>query len=263
MRYEILGPLRVVDGGASSFISARKVETLLATLLIRSDQVVSIEQLETELWGDKTPRRAIAALHVYISQLRKFLAREGSPDSAVVTRPPGYLLRMGDAELDFQIFERYVQLGRAHVRRHDHEQAVTCFEDALALWRGPALEDLRTGPIIEGFVIWLNEVRMECIEMLIDSQMELGRHRELIGRLYALVMEYPLRETFYRQLMLALYRAERQGDALQVYQRARATLTKELGLEPCKALQELHSSILLADDRLMDMCAYESTAQSA
>ncbi len=103
MRYELLGPLRVVDAdGAVSAISARKIEAVLAALLIRSDQIVGLDQLIGEIWGDRPPRRATAGLHVYISQIRKFLHRPDREGSPVVTHPPGYVLRVGSDELDFR-----------------------------------------------------------------------------------------------------------------------------------------------------------------
>lgn len=249
MRYEILGPLRVADGNVHSFISARKIETVLALLLIRSDQVVLPEQLIAELWGGRPPRRAAAGLHVYISQLRKFLHRPSRPDSPVITKPSGYLLRPGSDELDFQLFLRWVDDGRVHFRDRRWEEAIFCLEKGLELWRGQVLGDIR-GPIIDGFVAWLTEVRMECLEMLVEAQLQMGRHRELVGRLYSLTAENPLREAFYRQLMLALYRSERQADALKAYQTARRTLIAELGLEPCRALRELQQAILADDGRL-------------
>lgn len=251
MRYELLGPLRVVnEEGEIATIGAQKIETLLAALLIRSDQVVATDQLMTEIWGERVPRRATAGIHVYVSQLRKFLARCGGSGGPVVTRPPGYVLRSGDDELDYQSFLALVDKGREHAREGCHERASTCFENALGLWRGPALGDLSHGPIVEGFVTWLTETRLECTEMLIDAQLELGRHRELVGRLYSLTAEYPLRESFSRQLMLALYRSERQADALDVYRSVRRTIHDELGLEPCRALQELQQGILTADNEL-------------
>jgi len=249
VRYEILGPLRVADGNDHSFISARKIETVLALLLVRVDHVVMPEQLMGELWGDRPPRRAAAGLHVYISQLRKFLHRPSRPDNPVVTKPPGYLLRRGSDELDFQIFLERVDEGRIHFRERRWEEAIVSFELGLGLWRGPVLGDIR-GPIIDGFVTWLTEVRMECLEMLIEAQLQTGRHRELVGRLYSLTAENPLREAFYRQLMLALYRSERQADALKAYQAARETLIAELGMEPCRALRELQQAILADDGRL-------------
>lgn len=254
MRYETLGPLRVIDGDRPSFISARKIETVLAVLLIRSDRVVSFDQLMDEIWGDHPPRRASAALHVYISQLRKFLHRPEQSANPIVTLAPGYLLRKGSDEIDFHVFTQLTDQGRAHIKEGRHEEAAACFDRALGLWHGPALDNLRSGPIIDSFVTWLAESRLECLEMLADTRLQLGRHRELVGRLYSLIAEYPFREAFYRQLMLALYRSERQADALRVYQLARATLHNELGLEPCRALRNLQQAILAADAQL-DLCA--------
>jgi DNA-binding SARP family transcriptional activator len=251
VKYELLGPLRVVrEDGDIATIGAQKIETLLAVLLIRADQVVATDQLMTEIWNDRVPRRATAGIHVYVSQLRKFLSRCGAPGSPVVTRPPGYVLYSGDGELDHRSFLDLVDWGRDHAREGRHDQAAKCFENALAMWRGPVLGDLSHGPIVEGFVTWLTETRLECTEMLIDAQLELGRHRELVGRLYSLTAEHPLRESFARQLMLALYRSERQADALEVYRSVRQTIREELGLEPCRALQELQRGILTADYEL-------------
>ena len=256
MRYDLLGPLRVVgDAGESASIGAQKIETLLAVLLVRAGQVVTTDQLMAEIWVDRVPLRATAGLHVYVSQLRKFLKRCDPGASPVVTRPPGYLLQMGLDEAVHESFARLVDWGREHVRERRFEQASRCFEDALALWRGPVLGDLSLGPIVEGFVTWLTEMRLECTEMLVDTQLELGRHRELVGRLYALTVEHPLREAFWRQLMLALYRSDRQADALEVYQSVRQTINDELGLEPCRALQNLQRAILVADYELDDWAA--------
>lgn len=252
VRYELLGPLRVVsEEGEAASIGAPKIETLLAALLIRADQVVATEQLMTEIWGDEVPRRATAGIHVYISQLRKFLGRSaGSSTSPVVTRPRGYVLRIDSDSVDYRLFLRLVDRGRVHARESCHQQASKCFEDALAMWHGPVLGDVSHGPIVKGFVTWLTETRLECTEMFVDAQLELGRHRELVGRLYSLVAEHPLREAFSRQLMLALYRSDRKADALGVYRSVRKTISEELGLEPCRALQELHRSILAADYQL-------------
>lgn len=250
MRYEMLGPLRVIDDGKVSSISARKVETLLAVLLIRADQDVSAEQLANELWEDNRPRRATAGLHVYVSQLRKFLGRPDRPASPIVTRPPGYRFLTGTDEVDVHRFMVLAKQGREHARDRWHEGAAACFDRALALCRGPVLQDLPRGPIVDGFVTWFTEQRMECVEMAVEAHLSLGRHREMTGWLYSLTAEYPLREAFHRQLMLALYRSERQADALKVYQIARSLLNRELGLEPCRALRDLHRAILLADESL-------------
>jgi len=254
LRYEILGPLRVVDKNGASVVSARKIETVLATLVIRSDQVVPFDQLVAEIWGDMPPRRATAAVHVYISELRKFLHRPGRSENPVVTVAPGYLLTKGNDDIDFHQFIQLMNQGRADMRESRFDEVSANLEEALGLWRGRALDDLRSGVIIDSFVTWLTEARLECLEMLGDAQLKLGRHREIIGELYSLIAENPFRETFYRQLMLALYRSERQADALHVYRKARKTLHDELGLEPCRALRELQRAILAGNAEL-EMCA--------
>lgn len=248
MKYEVLGPLRVVRGEENLGLSARKMGIVLATLLIRADQVVSVEQLITEVWGGSPPRRVHAALYVYISQLRKLLGAGGP--SPIVTRAPGYVLRTGTDQLDLHVFQRLVGEGREHARHDRHEDARDAFEQALELWRGPALSELREGPIINGFAIWLDETRLECSELLVESSLRLGRHRELVSVLQRLIGEHPLHEAFYRQLMLALWRCERRADALAVYQAARTTLSRELGLEPGGQLRELQQSILASGENL-------------
>jgi SARP family transcriptional regulator, regulator of embCAB operon len=247
MRYELLGSVRVVHSDGVTILSARKMEILLAVLLARADQVVTTGQLFTELWGEQAPRRANASLHVYVSQLRKFLSRPGRTDSPIVTHPPGYLLRIGVDDIDALHFQREVTRGRALLAVGDHEAAIPVFEAALALWRGPALDDLRDGPIVNGYVTWLEESRVDCLEMLVEAYLKCGRHREVIGRLQTLIAEHPLREAFYRYLMLALYHSERRAEALQLYQVARQRLNDELGLEPCRSLRELQQDILVGD----------------
>jgi DNA-binding SARP family transcriptional activator len=245
-----MGPLRVIDGEDQSTIKAQKVEVLLAVLLVRSNQVVTVDQLITEIWGEAPPRRAMAALHVYVSQVRKFLRRPGREDGPVLTRPPGYMLCLGSDGLDLRSFDRLVREGREYFRKRNFEEATRSFERALGLCRGPVFDSVCKGPILQGFQTWADEARLECIEMLMDARLALGRHRELVSDLYRLGTEHPLRETFHRQLMVALHRSDRQADALQVYQRARRTLNDELGLEPGRALQEMQHAILAADDRL-------------
>lgn len=247
MRYEVLGPLRVTDGGAERVLKAHKVSLLLATLLVRADQEVSTDQLTAEIWGENPPRRATAGLHVYVSQLRKFLQRPERPDSPVVTRAPGYLLRVGDDELDLRVFQGLVETARGHARQERHQDCVDVLREALGLWRGPALGDLDGGPILVGFAGWLQDLHLESTELLVDSALALGRHRECVGMLHPLVAEHPLREAFTRQLMLALYRSECRADALKVYRQARRTIQDELGLEPGRPLVELHRAILASD----------------
>lgn len=250
MRYEILGNLRITSGDEVAVLRARKIEPLLATLLIRSGQIVSASHLITEIWGDEPPRRATATLHVYISQLRKFLTVPGATQSPIVTRAPGYVLQLGEATLDVHDFQQLVREGRGHAKARRHAEASRAFSAALDLWRGDVLGDLRGGPTIESFTTWAEEARLECAEMLFEADLAQGAHRELVAELYQITLEHPLRETFHRLLMLALYRSGRTSEALMAYESVRAKLDTELGITPCRALNELRQAILLSDPAL-------------
>jgi len=250
MRYEILGSLRITDGDSTAVLSAHKIETLLATLVIRSGQVVSSSHLITEIWGDEPPRRATATLHVYISQLRKFLGRLGVRGAPIATHAPGYVLQLGSDTLDVHTFQRLLNEGRAHMKANRPAEASAACGAALDLWRGDALGDLRGGPTIQRFITWAEEARLECTELQFEADLARGLHRELVAPLSSLTVLHPLRETFHQQLMLALYRSERTGEALGVYESLRRMLDDELGIEPCRALRALHQAILVSDARL-------------
>jgi SARP family transcriptional regulator, regulator of embCAB operon len=250
VRYEVLGSLRVVGRPGGTTINARKVKILLSVLLIRADQLVTVDRLMEEIWDGEPPRRATAAVHVYVSQLRKFLSGPGAVDNPITTRPGGYLLRRGDDELDLHDFQRLVQRGRLDARAGRHADAVQNFDAALRTWRGPVLADLQESGMIAAFAAGIEEMRLECLEARIDSALVLGRHRELVGQLFSLTAEHAQRESFHRQLMLALYRSERQADALRAYRRVRDSLRGDLGLDPGRPLRELHDAILAADRRL-------------
>jgi DNA-binding SARP family transcriptional activator len=250
VRYEILRPLRVVDENGARSITAPKVELLLAVLLSRADQMVATSTILAELWPERPPRRAVAGLHVYISQLRKFLHRPDQAESPIITHKAGYLLALGSDELDVEIFLRLARRGRDHLRAGRLEEAADCLERALGLWRGPLLGDLSRGQQLGAYAVWLGQEKLDWVELLIDVRLALGAHREVISQLYALVAEHPLRESFYRQLMLALYRSERQAEALSVYQSGWRVLDDELGVAPCRSLQQIHGDILSAHDRL-------------
>src|SRR5256714_3676161 len=161
MRYEILGPLRLVDGGVTSAPSERKMAMVVGALLVRAEQIVSAEQLMAEIWHDAPPRGAPASLYAHISQLRKFLHRPGRPDP-IATRRPGYVLQIGDDEFDVHDFQRLAKLGREHVRGGRYAEATDCFDEALRLWRGPAPGDPRDGPIGSSFPPRPEEARPRC-----------------------------------------------------------------------------------------------------
>lgn len=250
MRYELLGCLQVVDETGIRTLTAPKIETLLAALLVRADQPTSISQLIDEIWLSEPPKRAVPALHVYVSQLRKFLSRLGDTPSPVVTKSPGYLLRPADGdEIDFLDFRRLAAEGEGLAREQRFAEAAETFQRALNLWRGPVFGELG-GSILRGFATWLNELRLECIALMVTCSLRVGRHHELVPFLHQVVTENPLNEVYHQQLMLALYHCGRRAEALKVYHDARQTLRDELGLEPCRALTELQQRVLLADDEL-------------
>ena len=250
LRYEILGPLRVHGPGRSDLVSAHKMAAVLALLLLRADQIVPVEQLVAEIWGERAPRRAVASLQVYVSHLRKLLAVPERPENPIVTRSPGYSLILGDDGLDLHEFQELLETGRSEAGALRHEHAVVAFGAALSLCRGPALHGLEHIPAARAFTTWYEESRLECTELLVESELALGRHRDLVGDLYTLISEHPLREVFHRQLMLAPYRSGRHADAPAVYRSLRQRLDRDPSLESGRALRDLHQAILVADGGL-------------
>lgn len=248
MRYETLGPLRLVNGDHAVTVNSRRIQVILAMLLIRAGEMVTRDQIVDELWEESPPRRAGAAVHVYVSQLRKLLRSAGKQESPVVTRGPGYVLYREADEFDFDLFSSSVDRGRRLVRNNEHSAAARALNLALSLWRGPALDGLYAGNVVSGFVTRLNESRFECLEMLSECRLASGLHRELIGPLRSMVAEHPLRESFHRQLMVALYRSDRRADALHAYHAAHKVLDDQLGIRPGKLLRQTHEAILRADE---------------
>jgi SARP family transcriptional regulator, regulator of embCAB operon len=248
LKYQVLGPLRITHGGTSIAIGPLRLERVMATLILRANQVVPVPQLIAEVWGEEPPARAKEAVHVYVSQLRKKLsAKDGF--SPIVTRHPGYFLVADDESIDCRIFQRLAAQGRSHLKAGRPEDALSSFDKALALWSATSLSDIYDGPATSGDVNALDEVRLECLELQIEAGLLLNRHRSLIGPLYALIAEYPLYEVFYAQLIRSLCLSQRRGDALSVYRMAWEVLDRELGLEPGEKLQEVHRSVLGMNNR--------------
>jgi DNA-binding SARP family transcriptional activator len=242
VEFRILGPLEVVEEGRPLTLGGPRQRALLALLLSRANEVVSSDRLIDELWGAQPPRTATNALQYHVSQLRKTL---GSSE-AIVTREPGYLIRVGPHELDLLRFEQLVQ----EARQAPADQAARLLDDALGLWRGPALADLAGEPFVQAEILRLEELRLAALELHVEMDLALGRHRELVGELEVLVHEHPFRERPRGQLMLALYRSGRQAEALDLYRQGRRLLVDELGIEPSLELQELEKAILRHDPAL-------------
>ncbi len=244
MEFRILGPLEALDGGKPLSLGGRKRRAVLALLLLHPDETVGSERMVDELWGESAPPGTLKTLQVHISRLRKEL-----PD-VLVTRGHGYELQIEPDQLDAHRFERSLDEARSELAADRPEHALALLERGLALWRGPPLADLAYEPFAQAEIARLEDLRLAADEQLIEAKLALGRHSELIGPLERLVEEHPYRERLRGQLMLALYRADRQADALQAYQDARRTLVEELGIEPGERLRELEAAVLAQDPSL-------------
>jgi len=255
VEFRILGPLEFIEGGRALTLGGSRQRALLALLLTRANEVVSTGRLIDELWGVRAPKTASNALQYHVSQLRKALA----PSEAIVTREPGYLIRVGPDELDLLRFERLVE----EAQQASPELAARLLRDALRLWRGPALADLAHESFAQAEILRLEELRLVAVERRIEADLALDRHAELVGELEMLVREHPLRERLRGQLMLTLYRSGRQAEALNVYRATRSLLVDELGIEPSPALQELEKAILRQDPELSSPAPSTSVFETA
>ena len=239
MKFRLLGRLEVDADGVDLTPVRPQQRALLALLLLRVGEVLAIDDLIEGLWGPRPPETAQKALHGHISALRKQLGAE-----RIETRPPGYRLRLaGGDELDVHRFERVVATARTDAPSARSRK----LGEALALFRGEPLSDFRYEEFAAPEAARLEELRLTVLEEQIEAELELGRHAEVVPQLERLVLDYPLRERMRAQLMLALYRAGRQADALQAFQEARTRLVDELGIDPGPALQRLERQILNHD----------------
>jgi DNA-binding SARP family transcriptional activator len=245
MEFRILGPLEVLEGGDRLSLGGAKQRALLAVLLVHANEPVSTDRLIDELWAERPPATAAHTLQVYVSNLRKVLGAE-----RLVTRAPGYLAEVGPDELDLERFERLFREGRDAVARGAADIAGARLCEALSLWRGAPLADFAYEPFAQAAIARLGELRLVALEERIEADIAGGRHGELIGELQTLVGEHPLRERPRGQLMLALYRAGRQAEALEVFQQTRRLFVEELGIDPTPTLQQLERAILQQDPGL-------------
>jgi WD40 repeat protein/DNA-binding SARP family transcriptional activator len=259
MEFRILGPLEVLDSGRVVRLGEGRQRALLALLLLRSNQVVSSDRLVEELWDDGPAPTAPKMLQKYVSQLRTTLDDRvaGSDGTRLVTRGQGYLLRIDPDELDATRFERLLADGR-RARAAGRPEAADRLREAIALWRGPALDEFADRSFARADIARLEEMRLAAIEERINADLDLGRHADVIAELETLVAVQPLRERLRGQLMLALYRCDRQAEALQVYRDTHRMFGDELGLDPSPELQRLEHAIL-AHDPALDWVAAATT----
>jgi WD40 repeat protein/DNA-binding SARP family transcriptional activator len=244
MHFQILGPLEVERSGDRVGLGGPKQRLVLALLLIKANQVVSAERLIDEIWGEDPPDAARPSLQSYVSHLRKALG----PDR-LEGRTPGYVLYARDDEVDARRFEALATDARRKLS-DDPATAARALRDALAIWRGEPLADLATELSLQPEIERLSGLRLAAIEDRSEAELALGRHTELAAELETLTAEHPLRERLHGQLMVALYRAGRQAEALSAYHRLREALASDLGLDPSAAIEDLQRRILTQDASL-------------
>ena len=239
----MLGPIEVVDGGRLIPIPAEKERLLLACLVANANEVVDVDRLIDVLWGDEPPRSAQKTLQTYVLHLRRFLG------GRLVTKAPGYVLDIAGESVDAVAFERDVGAGRLALLRGDAVDGVARLRDAIVRWRGRPYEGF-DHPVFAAESVRLEELRLGAIEDALEAGLDIDEPAALVPELEALVASHPLRERSWALLMLALYRSGRQVEALRAYQRARAVLVDELGLEPGEQLRRMEAAILAHDPSL-------------
>jgi DNA-binding SARP family transcriptional activator len=245
MQFRVLGPIEVVGDNGPVRLGRGKRRSLLAMLVLHANEVVSPDRLIDALWVERPPAAPRTALQVLVSELRKELGAE-----RLLTTPAGYTLVVDPAELDVASFSRLLEAGKAARTEGDPAAAERKLREALALWRGTPFQDVAYEDFTQPEIARLEELRIEAEEELVEAELACGRSGELVPKLEALTGGHPYRERLRGQLMLALYRAQRQVDALAAFQDARATLVQALGVEPSPALRRLHEAILNQDPAL-------------
>jgi DNA-binding SARP family transcriptional activator len=254
VRFEVLGPVRGFAGEAELQLGSPQQRGVLAMLLLARGRQVSLHSLIDGLWGADVPRAGAGTVRTYISRLRRHLAASADRGELIESIGDGYLVPQGAAALDLDQFEEAMSKARIACQCQDTARAVSVLRYALGLWRGVALAGV-PGPYAEARRVRLGELHMVAAEEKLAMEIALGQHGVAIAELRDLLAENPFREGLSELLMLALYRAGRQAEALSVFANVRQLLGAELGIDPGPALQAMHQRILQADDRLMDPAA--------
>jgi DNA-binding SARP family transcriptional activator len=260
MWFGVLGPVLVRYRDSVIEIPAGRQRVLLAALLLQAGAVVPVAALAEAVWDGMPPAGAETTLRSHVMRLRRVLGPAAG--ARIVTRYPGYLIEAGDEEVDLLRFRRLCREGGMAVRAGDWARAWEMLTEALELWREEPLADIPSELLRRDEAPALEELRLQAVEWRMEAGLELGRHAELAPELRSLAGQYPLRERFAAQLMLALVRCGRQAEALEAYQRARGSLVEQLGTEPGAELRELHQRVLTADPTLAAPAARPTASQA-
>jgi len=253
VEFRLLGPLDLRgDDGVAIDLGGRQQRLIVAFLLLQANEVVSVDALVDALWGEQPPASAVKSVQAQISRLRRALggARGDDHDARLQTSGAGYLLQVRRGERDTDRFLHLLEEGRGRLASGDPQGADALLRDALELWRGQPLADFAYDDFAQAEIARLDELRLSAHEERFEAELALGRHGVALPELEAFVVAHPLRERARGQLMLALYRAGRQPEALRVYEDARRRLAEELGLEPGEQLKRMQRAILEEDPEL-------------
>ena len=243
MRVRLLGPVDVISDGAVRTVNGLRRKAVLATLALHAGEIVSTGRLADIVWGDGTPQTALNTLQSHVSHLRTVFGSK----AAILAKPPGYVLDLGDEGTDVLLAEQLLHRASPHA---DPVRAAAQLAEALALWRGEPLADVTGIAWIEQQAERLGLLREQIKRALAQARLASGEHERLVPELERMVADHPLDEGLRAQLMLALYRGGRQADALAAYQRLRITLGDQLGIDPSQALRDLETAILRQDASL-------------
>ncbi|MFW3169790.1 BTAD domain-containing putative transcriptional regulator [Geodermatophilus sp. CPCC 206100] len=256
MRYRVLGPLEVTGpDGRLLDVGGAKPRALLTLLLAEPGRVVAVDRIVTTLWGDEPPPTVTGTLQAHVSHLRRVLEPDRGPRQAptvLLTRPPGYLLQVGPADLDSLRFAQLVDDGDRAVASGDPARGIPLLDRALGLWRGQPLAELGDTPTAATDRLRLTELHVRARERRCDALLAVGRADSAVADLQHLVAEHPLRERLWARLVTALYAADRQADALDALRRCTELLRDELGIDPGPELRDLERAVLRQDPRLTD-----------
>jgi DNA-binding SARP family transcriptional activator len=245
LQFGVLGPLQLRAGGALVPLGAPKQRAVLATLLMNRNRAVSVDALIDAVWDQSPVPAARTSIHSYVSNLRRLLgSASADPSKVLASVSPGYQLNVADADCDLGRFVTEKNAGVHAAAAGRFEDASTYLSAALAEWRGPFLDDLREFAFVDTFATALSEVRVAVHTALAEAEIACGRADGIIPRLEVLTAEHPYRERLWAQLITAYYVTERQSDALNAYQRLKANLVENLGIDPGPTVRNLHARIL-------------------
>lgn len=250
MQFNLIGSFEITtDDGRIFAPKAPKICQMLAVLALQPREVVAKATLIRELWGEDPPGGALRTLQTHVYHARRMLSDAhvvGPGRRLLLTQAPGYRLDIADDEVDVRTFERFIRRAQGELSHGTPERASEHLDRALALWRGPVLSSAPIGDVLTGRIAHVEELKIRALELRVETENRLGRFREFLPELRNLVNEYPLHEWFHEQLIVALHRSGRRGEALEAYRNLYYVLRQELGLEPSAEIQRLQAQILNA-----------------